>query len=212
MIAQWQNQIAARSRRADDTSRTRLGTISSYDPAHFAVKVMLQPGGVETGWIPLGSPWVGNGWGAFFAPAIGESVEVEFQEGGLDAAVVSMRFFNDVDRPLPVPAGEGWLVHASGSALKLHNDGSVEVLVKTDLHVTAAGAVTVKAASVTLDAPSTRMTGQLILDGALSQGGSGGNAAFGGSVSAQGDITASGISVSHHTHPDAHGGNTGGPQ
>lgn len=213
MIAQWQNQIAARARRADDTMRTRLGVISAYDPGQFAVKVKLQPSGVETGWIPLGSPWVGNGWGAFFAPAMGETIEVEFQEGDIDAGVASMRFYSDVDRPLNVPAGEGWLVHASGSALKFHNDGTVELLAGSDLRVMAGGVVTVTAQGVTLDAPATHITGQLLIDGALSQGsGGGGNASFGGSVSAREDVLAGGISVRSHCHADTHGGKTGGPQ
>ncbi|GGY07066.1 phage baseplate assembly protein V [Paludibacterium paludis] len=221
MIAQWQNQIAARARQADDSARTRLGVISAYDPAQFAVKVRIEPGKVETGWIPLGSPWVGNGWGAFFAPALGETVEVEFQEGSVDAGMASMRFFNDVDRPLSVPAGEGWLVHQSGSALKFHGDGRVEVIAAADLSVavagnlsaTVSGAATLKASSVKVDAPNSEFTGNVTIGGALSQGGGqGGNATFGGSVTASGDVRGGGISLARHVHPDAHGGTTGGPQ
>ena len=42
--------------------------------------------------------------------------------------------FNDQDAaPSGYPAGEFWLVHQSGSFLKLQNDGTVQV--KGDLHV-----------------------------------------------------------------------------
>lgn len=104
---------------------TRQGLISSYDPDTHAVKVELQPDGTLTGWIPLKSMWVGNGWGLVCAPAIGTAVEVDFQEadGGVGSAGLS--FFNDVDRPPSVQAGEAWLVHESGASIKLTNDGAL---------------------------------------------------------------------------------------
>ena len=63
--------------------------------------------------------------------------------------------------------------------------------------------MTVKASSVTLDAPETTVTGNLTIGGALAQGGSGAsNATFGGQVHAQGDVTAGGISLQGHTHTE----------
>ena len=110
---------------AQSQAVTRHGTISSYDPDNHAVKVELQPDGTLTGWIPLKTIWAGNGWGMFFAPAIGTAVEVDFQEadGGVGSAGLS--FFNDVERPLSVPSGEAWLVHKSGASVKLTNDGAI---------------------------------------------------------------------------------------
>ncbi len=103
---------------------TRHGTITGYDPGTHAVKVALQPDGTLTGWLPLKALWVGNGWGAFAAPSIGDAVEVDFQEADGGVGSVGHRFFNDQDRPLLVPSGEFWLVHARGQSLKLLNDGS----------------------------------------------------------------------------------------
>ncbi len=114
---------------------TRFGTIAGYDPAFYAVKVQLQPEGIITGWIPLGSMFVGNGWGLFAAPSLGDMVEVEFQEGDLEAGICCHRFFNDVDRPLSVPSGEFWLVHKSGSSLKFFNDGTVELITDKNLSI-----------------------------------------------------------------------------
>jgi uncharacterized protein involved in type VI secretion and phage assembly len=116
---------------------TRLGLISSYDPANYAVRVAIQPEGNLTGWIPLLSPWVGNGWGMFCPPTIGDMVEVQFQEADHDAALSCMRVFNDQNRPLTVPSGEFWLVHKSGSLLKFHNDGSIEVTASAGITYTA---------------------------------------------------------------------------
>lgn len=110
---------------AGQWSHPRDGIVSSYDPNAYAVKVRIQPEDRETGWLPLGSSWVGNGWGLFSPPPIGAQVTVIFQEGNPEAGKVAFGVFSDTDRPLPVPAGEAWLVHQSGSFIKLLNDGSV---------------------------------------------------------------------------------------
>lgn len=103
----------------------RVGTVTSYDPANYAVKVSLQPEGATTGWLPILTPWSGNGWGLFAPPTPGDLVEVQFHDGDFNAGVACLRFFNDGQRPLNVASGELWLVHASGAYLKLTNDGKV---------------------------------------------------------------------------------------
>ena len=105
----------------------RLAIVSSYDPGNYCAKVRIQPEDTETGWLPVVSPWVGNGWGLFAPPTPGDLVEVQFQEADIEAGFVCQRFYNDTDRPLAVQSGEFWLVHKSGSFLKFHNDGTVEL-------------------------------------------------------------------------------------
>lgn len=124
-----QAQLAGRARTA-----TRTGLVDSYDPATYAVKVRLQPDDKMTGWLPLLSPWVGNGWGLFAPPTIGDMIEVHFSEDDPNAAAAGQRFYNDTDRPLPCPTNEFWLVHKSGSLLKFHADGSVELHTAQDLN------------------------------------------------------------------------------
>jgi hypothetical protein len=103
----------------------KIGLVMSYDPARYAVKVALQPAGNITGWIPLGALWVGSGWGLYAPPALGDMVMVDFAEGHGEAGHAALRFFNDVDQPLPVTSGEFWLVHKSGAFLKLFNAGGL---------------------------------------------------------------------------------------
>ncbi|MFO0906767.1 MAG: phage baseplate assembly protein V [Isosphaeraceae bacterium] len=110
-------------------ARARAGIVTSYDPDNYAAKVMLQPEGVETGWLPIRTPWSGNGWGVFCPPSPGDEVEVGFQEGGKQAGYIRLRAFGDRSRPLSVPSGEFWVVHGSGASIKLRNDGT---LVMTD--------------------------------------------------------------------------------
>ena len=115
-------------RQASQRATTRLGIVTSYDPSNYSAKVKIQPEDTETGWLPILSPWVGNGWGFFAPPTIGDMVEVQYQEGDFNAGMICLRLFNDSDRPLTVPSGEFWLQHASGSKLKFHNDGTVELI------------------------------------------------------------------------------------
>lgn len=105
----------------------KMGIVTSYDAGHYACKVRLQPEDAETGWMPVASIWTGNGWGVFCPPSPGDVVDVHFQEGGKEAGYVSQRFFSAVTRPLPVPSGEMWIQHKSGSSLKFKNDGTVEI-------------------------------------------------------------------------------------
>jgi len=120
------NQVRRAATEAGQANATtRHGTVSSYDPDNYAVKVLIQPEGVVTGWLPLKAVWIGNGWGFFAAPSIGDAVEVEFQEADGGVGSVGWRFFNDSERPLSVPTGELWIVHKHGQSIKLTTDGAV---------------------------------------------------------------------------------------
>lgn len=118
-------------------AETRNGIVSSYDQDNYCVKVKVMPEGDETGWIPLKSAWIGNGWGMFCPPSIGDAVEIGFQEDDFEAGSSGLRFFNDSDRPLSVPSGEFWLVHQSGAFFKLTNDGKLLVNGHTEIDATA---------------------------------------------------------------------------
>ncbi|AVF41498.1 baseplate assembly protein [Pandoraea apista] len=122
---------------SDMRSQTRDGTISGYDPSAHAVKVLLQPEETETGWIQLAAAAVGAGWGVVFAPSIGDAVQVDFILGNAEAPKAVACFFNDVDRAMPVPSGEYWMVHKSGAFMKMTNDGKVAINSQIEVDVTA---------------------------------------------------------------------------
>jgi phage baseplate assembly protein gpV len=144
----------------------RIGIVSNYDPNTYSAKVYIQPEGTESGWLPVSTPWSGNGWGLFAPPSTGDIVEVDFQEGGKEAGIIGLRHFGDVLRPLAVPSGEGWLVHKSGSFLKFHNDGSVEMNTAQDLNVTVAGQANLTVTGkVIASAQEFDLTGNLIVTG-----------------------------------------------
>jgi phage baseplate assembly protein V len=104
----------------------RVAVVTSVDPATFTARVTVQPEGVLSGWLPITSPWVGNGWGLVCAPAPGDQVVVIWQDGDAEQGVVVGRLWSNAALPPTAPAGELWLLHRTGSFLKLHNDGSIE--------------------------------------------------------------------------------------
>lgn len=67
-------------------------------------------------------------------PSPGDQVLVLSHDGDAANGVVCGALFSDNRQAPSAPLGEFWLVHASGSALKMLNDGSVQIL--GDLHVT----------------------------------------------------------------------------
>lgn len=196
-MEQMLNQVRRAAQEATSARAvTRHGTISSYDPANHAVKVELQPDGTLTGWIPLKSAWVGNGWGLFLAPQIGTAVEIDFQEadGGVGSAGLS--FFNDVERPLSVPSGEAWLVHKSGTSLKLTNDGAITAANGKGalIEIAADGTITADTgagASVKLSGADISSKGTWSHDGDLTST---------GTVTAQTDVVGGGKSLMSHRH------------
>ncbi len=125
---------------AQRASQARLGKVLGYDPNTYRAKVLIQPENQITGWMPVGSEWVGNNWGLFAPPAEGDAVLVEFFGGDFEAGVITKRLYHNEAAPVAnVPIGEFWLVHQTGSALKFHNDGSVEIISNTDLKATVGG-------------------------------------------------------------------------
>lgn len=113
--------------------RPRFAVVTSVDPNAATVRVTLQPENVLTGWLPVLSPWTGAGWGLVCLPTPGDQVFVIGQESDPENGVVIGAAFSRKHPPPPAPAGEFWLVHASGAFLKLTHDGTVQI--SGDLHV-----------------------------------------------------------------------------
>jgi uncharacterized protein involved in type VI secretion and phage assembly len=135
MIERWREAQRLHAASMDgQRGEPRYGIVSSTDPVRCAVRVNYQPSGALSGWLQLPMPWVGSGWGMLAMPPIGAQVVVMPVEGDAEQCVVVGVTFNDQDQPPSgYPNGEFWLVHQSGSFLKLQNDGTVQV--KGDLHV-----------------------------------------------------------------------------
>jgi phage baseplate assembly protein V len=176
------NALKAQSAALDAaTAQPRFGMVTSVDPSTYTARVLLQPEGVLSGWLPVLTAWAGNGWGLVCPPSPGQQVLVLAQEG--EHGIIVGPAFSDANRPPSAPSGELWLVHASGSFLKLLTDGSI------------AGTATAFNFSGTVS-----ISGNLIVSGDISdQSGDHGTLA-----SLRGAYDA-------HTHVDSRGGVTSAP-
>ncbi len=105
----------------------RFGLVSSFDPDNYVAKVLIQPEGVLSGWLPINSPWVGPGWGMASPLIPGAQVILLAQEGDAEHGVIVGAIWSAVDKPLGAPSGEFWLKHSSGSSIKLLNNGTIEI-------------------------------------------------------------------------------------
>lgn len=115
-------------------AQPRFAIVTSFNMADYTARVTLQPEGTMTGWLPVLSPWTGAGWGMVCPLAAGDQVLVLPQEGDAEHGIIAGRTYSNVSPPPHVAAGEFWIVHSSGSCLKLKADGTVAI--SGDLHVT----------------------------------------------------------------------------
>lgn len=198
-------------------AQPRVGIVDGYNPTNFCVRVRLQPGDQITGWLPILTMWGGNGWGLFAPPQPGDVVKVLFQEGGKEAGVCLGRFFSNKTRPLNVPGGEFWLVHKTGSMVKLTNDGKVTVADKAGSSIVLDGAqkitLTDKGGSTLVmngdGTGAATFSKGLTVNGDFTVTGKSnlqGNVTGSGTATFSGDVKGSGHSLSNHTHGGVQGG------
>lgn len=146
----------------------RMGIVTSYDPVRHAAKVKVMPefadpdqngDVVESGWLPIAVIWSGNGWGIYSPPTPGDQVMIVYQEHDVGSGVIIGRVYDASHLPLAVSSGEFWLVHQSGTFIKLTNDGSLTINGAT--HVTVDGPVINITATtvVNIDAPIINLAG-----------------------------------------------------
>jgi phage baseplate assembly protein gpV len=126
------NAVKARAGALDGLAGVaRFGLVSSFDPVAYAARVMLQPENILSGWLPILSAWVGNGWGLAAPLTPGDQVLVIAQEADAEHGVIIGSVWSAVDTAPGTPSGELWLQHQSGSFLKLHNDGTIAMQAAT---------------------------------------------------------------------------------
>lgn len=110
----------------EGTFISKKGTVTSYDPATHKAKVMIQPEGLETGWLPIVTMLVGDGFGLSFGLSGGDEVLVHFEGGDLNAGVIAGALYAS-EAPYPAKPKSFMLTHTSGSYIRMFNDGTVQV-------------------------------------------------------------------------------------
>jgi phage baseplate assembly protein V len=134
MIDRLSNALKAHAAGLNQTAgQIKFGTVTSVNFQNATARVVIQPEGVLSGWLPVLSQWVGNGWGMGCPPNPGDQVLLVPQEGDMEQGIIIGRSFSTKQVPPAVPAGEFWLVHETGSCLKLCKDGTIQIV--GDVHV-----------------------------------------------------------------------------
>lgn len=101
--------------------------------------------------------------------------------------------------------GESAVYNAGGEYIHLKMDGTIEVVARTAVTVTAPEVTVTASTKVTLDTPVVEATGDMTVAGNVTAGGSvtaaGNISTTGGGITATGgDVEASGISLKEHVH------------
>jgi phage gp45-like len=134
MIERLSSAIKSHATSLDQSSgQIKFGTVTSVNSQNATARVLIQPDGVLSGWLPVLSQWVGAGWGLVCPPSPGDQVLLVPQEGDVEQGIIIGRSYSNKQMPPVVPDGEFWLVHKSGSFLKICNDGTIRI--SGDLHV-----------------------------------------------------------------------------
>jgi len=185
-----------------------LAYVKSYDPNTYTAKVILQPWGIESGWLPIGALAVGDGWGIYAPPSAGtaarpgDQVTVVYVDG--EPAFISHRIFFGGD-PLTVPSGEVWVVHESGSFIKLTNDGALAladannntvVLNTSGVTITGPAAINiVSTAAVNVQAPTLTVSGNLTVAGNITAANIAVSGAATGGLAVEGGLSVAGATA-----------------
>jgi len=131
-VDQFWNTVKARAGALDGLAGVaRFGLVSSFDPVAYAARVLLQPENVLSGWLPILSSWVGNGWGLAAPLTPGDQVLVVAQEADAEHGVIIGCVWSAVDKAPGAASGELWLQHQTGSSVKLQNDGTIAMQAST---------------------------------------------------------------------------------
>ena len=196
----------------------KFGTVSAIDPAKCRARVRLPDyENLRTAWLPvLQSKTLRDKH--YHLPDIGEQVCV-LLDGQGEAGVIIGAVYSNVDRPPVASADKHHVRFDDGASIEydrarhqLTVTGGVEkIVVETGREILLKAGM-----KVTVDAPDTEFSGNVTIMKKLTYlgglSGTGQAEMTGGMTMSGGDVIVDGISAKTHTHPDAHGGDTGSAQ
>jgi phage baseplate assembly protein V len=226
------------ARRLQDLERrlnnqAMIGTILEVD--HSTRKLRVQIGEIRTAWLSWPAE-MGRNFRRWRPLRAGQQVVLASPSGDPAQAVITGMLYSSV---LPAPSdnpdlditefedGTRFQYDSASHVIKIYcvggivveNANSITIETGSTLDITAGGAATLKAPSVTVDSPQSTFTGKVTIQGLLTyqggmagSGGSGAAASIQGGVSVtSGDVVADGVSLKTHTHPGDSSGTTGPP-
>jgi hypothetical protein len=107
---------------------------TAYNPDTHAVKGIIQPHGIESGWVPIATGHTGNGFGIAVGPRVGDPQKLDgqvfdlhFDQGDPDTLVAHHRQFSSAEKPPRVESGEMVMMHESGNKVFFAKDKSLSI-------------------------------------------------------------------------------------
>ncbi len=193
----------------------RLGTIAEVD----GDRVRVKSGKITTTWLRWFTHRAGNA-ATWWQPSIGEQVMILSPAGELTAGIVLPAIYSD-EHPAPDEAPSVHTTHYPDGAVVSYDFASHALLATLPAGgsavLTAPGSVTVNSDAITLNAPQTTCTGQLLVKQLITgQGGIAISGSAGGSstatisvpmhvtenITTDKDVKAGNISLTGHHHTE----------
>ncbi|MES1936686.1 phage baseplate assembly protein V [Salinisphaera hydrothermalis] len=215
-----ETRLADIERRQARMIQTGVIIEADYDAARVKVAVDKR----ESGWLPWATRRAGGDidW---WAPEVGEQVDLLCPNGELPGARVIPAFYSD-QAPPPANSPDVRLIQFGNGTTIKHDRKNNALAINTPgtVDLVAGGHTTVRAPGVTVDSPLSTFTGAVTVKGLFTyeagmsgSGGSGptakidGDMKVTGDIDADGDVFAEGVSGAHHDHDDPQGGTTDEP-
>ena len=112
----------------NDTHRKFIlnGIIDSFESGSHSAKVILQPEGTITGWLPINTIGAGP-MSVVFGPSKGDACTVAFVDGDINSGEIIGFQHNDTKRSPGVQSGEGIIQGPGGSQVYFDKNGNVVV-------------------------------------------------------------------------------------
>lgn len=115
----------------------RHGLVTSYDPKKYLAKVMFQPEGQESGWLPVETGHIGDGYGIAIGlqpgdgKATGDQVIIRNQEGDFESGKIVQRVHSDHEKPPTAQSGE-MIIYTSGKKIVISDNKGVKAVLTFD--------------------------------------------------------------------------------
>ena len=109
----------------------RHGLVTSYDPKTHRAKVRFQPSGQTSGWLPIETGHIGNGYGIAVGlntgdgEKTGDQVVVRFDVDDFEGGKIVQRVHSTVDKPPQVESGEMVIYTQWGQQIRFNKDGTL---------------------------------------------------------------------------------------
>jgi hypothetical protein len=120
-------------------SHGKIAEVTSYDPKTHMAKVKFKPRDNESGWLPIQTHHVGDGFGVLVGLSKGDIVKVEPHNGDPNAMQITTRYHHDKAKPPKVESGEMLMKDKNGTTIFFDKDGNLHIKSKGNVFINGSG-------------------------------------------------------------------------